>query len=305
MTPPWDPEALWMKARLFINYALEDGDRRPWDERALWASLALELLAKAALTRASPLLIASPNEEGTNLLVASGLVQGEAAFKSITARTAFQRCGRAFKPFNAKAATRIAEQRNDYLHGAAPAFTLIPPKAWWPRYWAQALILVNACDRSLGDFVGESQVGVVEKALEQNAQNLQSRVAMLIYRARQKLARFKAGEMLSLEAEEWQRPRDFTRGGGHSSMADCPACGSWEGLLEGDEVIESEMRTEQISEMDFEAWVELEVAADYFSCDTCHLVLDSFELLDTVGLPTKIEAIGEPGDFWEPDYGND
>lgn len=305
MTAPWDADALWTKARLFINNALIDDDERSWDERALWASLALELLAKAALARASPLLIAAPNEEGTNLLVASGLVQGEAAFKSISARTLFLRCGRAFKPFNSQAAIRIAEQRNDYLHGAAPAFTPVPAEAWWPRFWAQAQILVNACDRSLQDFAGESRVAEIEKALEQNAHNLQLRVSMLIDRAKQKLARFKVGEMRSPEAEEWQRPRDLTRGGGHSSMAECPACGSEDGLLEGDEITSLEMHTEQVSESDFDAWVDLEVEADHFSCDNCHLVLDTFELLAAAGLPTTIEATGDPGDFWEPDYGND
>lgn len=59
-----DPDALWLKARLFINHAMDAGEPRSYDERALWASLALELLGKAALARVSPLLIAQPNEEG-------------------------------------------------------------------------------------------------------------------------------------------------------------------------------------------------------------------------------------------------
>ncbi|GAC59846.1 hypothetical protein GSI01S_06_00010, partial [Gordonia sihwensis NBRC 108236] len=102
MTAPWNPDALWIKAKLFINHALDDDEPRDFDERALWASLALELLAKAALARVSPLLIAVPNEDGHNLLVASGLVQGEARFTSVQARTLFSRCAKAFKPFNEK-----------------------------------------------------------------------------------------------------------------------------------------------------------------------------------------------------------
>src|SRR5215213_12010685 len=93
MTAPWDSEALWIKAKLFINYALDDGETRSFDERALWASLSLELLAKAALSRASPLLIAVPNEDGKNLLAASGLTDDEATFTTITAATLFNRCG--------------------------------------------------------------------------------------------------------------------------------------------------------------------------------------------------------------------
>lgn len=63
MSNPFDHDALWTKAKLFLNRAMDD-DPRSFDERALWAALALELLAKAALARVSPLLIAEPNEEG-------------------------------------------------------------------------------------------------------------------------------------------------------------------------------------------------------------------------------------------------
>ena len=143
MSKPWDHNALLLKTRLFLNHAMDPEEPRTFDERALWASLALELLAKAALSRVSPLLIASPNEEGNNILVASGLVQGEARFTSVQAHTLFSRCAKAFKPFNAEEARAIANARNDYLHGAAPTFTVIPESAWWPRYWAQAHILID------------------------------------------------------------------------------------------------------------------------------------------------------------------
>jgi len=84
-----------MKSRLFINRAMDSAENRSFDEQALWASLSLELLAKAALARVSPLLIATPNEEGTNLLIASGLVEGEANFQSAPAKTVFTRCASA------------------------------------------------------------------------------------------------------------------------------------------------------------------------------------------------------------------
>src|SRR5664279_5112666 len=100
MTAPYDHDALWLKAKLFLNHAMDPGETRTFDESALWASLALELLAKAALARVSPLLIATPTEDGLNLLIASGPVEGDARFKSVTAHTLFGRCHKAFKPFN-------------------------------------------------------------------------------------------------------------------------------------------------------------------------------------------------------------
>lgn len=92
MISPYDHEALWVKAKLFINRAMDDDEARSFEEQALWASLALELLAKAALARVSPLLIAEPNEEGSNLLIASGLLEGDARFTSLRAKTLFSRC---------------------------------------------------------------------------------------------------------------------------------------------------------------------------------------------------------------------
>lgn len=239
MTAPWDSDALWMKAKLFINLALEDAPHRTFDEQALWATLSLELLAKAALSRASPLLIAVPNEEGSNLLAAAGLTQDEATFKSIAAATLFKRCSRAFKPFNGEAAIRLADQRNGYLHSAATAVALVPPEAWWPRYWSLAHVLVNACDRDLEAFVGASHVALVEAALAQNAQNIQHRVDMILERARQRLARFNAGEMRAPELHDWERVSELPMGLGHVTHVECPACGSQDGLLEGDEVIEN------------------------------------------------------------------
>ena len=115
MSKPWDPDALFLKAKLFVNHAMDE-EGRQFDEQALWASLALELLAKAALGRVSPVLIAVPTEEGHSLLVASGLVDGDVRFTSVQAKTLFARCARAFKPFSEKESKAIAAARNDCLH---------------------------------------------------------------------------------------------------------------------------------------------------------------------------------------------
>jgi hypothetical protein len=305
VTAPWDSDALWIKAKLFINYALDPEVDREFDERALWASLSLELLAKSALSRASPLLIAVPNEDGKNLLAAAGLTEDKATFRSITATTLFKRCARAFKPFNGDEAIRLAEFRNSYLHSATVSITPIPAEAWWPRYWALAHVLVNACDRDFDAFVGASHLGTVEAALAQNSQNIHERVHMVLERARQRLARFQAGEMRGPELRDWERPTDLSAGLRYSAQVACPACSSEDGLLEGEDVIETQTKTDQVAEDDYDVWLELEVAADYYSCATCRCILDSFELLEAAGLHGTFEAVGDPAEFWEPDYGND
>lgn len=303
--PPWDSDGLWAKAKLFINYALDAEPNRTFEERALWASLSLELVGKAALSRASPLLIAVPTEDGKNLLAAAGLTDDEATFKSITASTLFKRCARAFKPFSDDAATKISDSRNAYLHSASAVFTPIPEAAWWPRFWALAQILVNACDRDLEQFVGQAHVQTVQAALAQNQRNIEERVHMLIERAKQRLARYNSGEMRAPELRDWERSTDLTLGLSYATPEVCPACGENDGTLEGDDVNSTTERYEQSGPDDYDVWLELEVAADYFSCANCRFVLDSYELLEAADLPTSFEAIGDPADFYEPEYGND
>jgi hypothetical protein len=55
----------------------------------------------------------------------------------------------------------------------------------------------------------------------------------------------------------------------------------------------------------YDVWVDLTIIADYFSCETCRLVLDGTELVEAAGLPTTISAEGDYRDYMEEDYGND
>lgn len=301
---PYDHEALWLKAKLFINHALDD-EPRTFDEKALWASLSLELLAKAALARVSPLLIATPSEDGSNLLMASGLVEGVATFKSIPAHTLYNRCAKAFRPFSEDQARRITAARNDYLHAGTAQFTHLPPEAWWPRFWAQAHILVNALDRLLEEFVGRDRHDEIEAHLARNKQNIEHRAAMLLDRARQRLAQLASGQVSARIADEWRREVDLSARLSYSANATCPACGE-EGLVEGEDAVESTLRHERVGDDDYDLWVDLTIATDYFSCSNCHLVLDGFDVIEAAGAPETFETTTDAvGEWLEPEYGND
>ncbi|WP_198588429.1 hypothetical protein [Geodermatophilus chilensis] len=294
-----------MKSRLFINRAMDSEEHRSFDEQALWASLSLELLAKAALSRVSPLLIATPNEEGTNLLVASGLVQGEATFQSAPAKTIFTRCARAFHPFSLKEATAFAAGRNEYLHGGAATISALPPHAWWPRFWAQAAILLTAQDREIEEFVGPDRVSVVEEHLASNREHIEERVTTLIERAKQRLNLHQSGLMTARQEAEWAATSEPTAGLSHHFEATCPACGS-PGTLEGEDVLSHEWAGEETPGGDYDVWVNLTVGSDYFGCSTCHLVLDGYEQVQAAGLPEAFPDVGNPAEYAElSEYGND
>jgi hypothetical protein len=299
MTAPYDHEALWLKAKLFTNRAMDDGDLRSADEKSLWAALALELLAKSALARVSPLLIAEPSEDGTNILIASGLIKGDARFISMRAQTIFKRCQKAFKPFSLDEATAITNARNEYLHSSGIGFMAIPQSAWWPRFWAQACILIAALDKEIEEFVGVDREDTVQDFLRQNKRNVEHRTETLIERAKQRLLQYQEGTLSARVAADWKPGHDRTAGLMHHAAATCPAC-STEGVLEGDDVFDTAV--EPIN--DYDAEVILSVAAEYFSCPNCQLVLDGPELIDQAELPGEFTVTGDLGDM-EPDYGND
>ncbi|MFE6357501.1 hypothetical protein ACFVOO_32105 [Streptomyces rochei] len=311
MSNPFDHDALWTKAKLFLNRAMDD-DFRSFDEQALWAALALELLAKAALARVSPLLIAEPNEEGTNLLIASGLVKGEARFTSVRAKTLMARCHKAFKPFDQAEAMKIINGRNEYLHSSGTGFMAIPPHSWWPRYWAQAAVLVTALDRDMEELVGIAREIEVTKHLERNAKNIEQRTEALIERAKQRRQQRLDGSLPAKVAAEWKSAQYLSASMSHSEAATCPAC-ELTGLLEGEEAIAEDIHYPRFGGYTDEGEsyylddgsVSLTISADHFSCAGCQLVLNSYELIRQAGLPTEFDAEGDFDDYQEPEYGND
>ncbi|RLL69095.1 hypothetical protein [Streptomyces sp. Z26] len=313
MTGPFDHEALWTKAKLFLNRAMDD-DTRSFDEQALWAALALELLAKAALARVSPLLIAEPNEEGTNLLIASGLVKGDAKFTSVRAKTLMARCHKAFKPFDQAEAMKIIHGRNEYLHSSGTGFMAIPSHAWWPRYWAQAAILVTALDRDVEELVGGDREFTVTKYLEQNAKNLEQRTEALIERAKQRRQQWLDGTLPAKVAAEWKTGQYLSAQMSHSEAATCPACES-AGLIEGEEELGQDVnyrpsadsgQDEEYYEYLEDVSVTLTIGAEYFSCPACQLVLNSYDLIRQAGMDTEFDVEGDIDDIaQEPEYGND
>jgi hypothetical protein len=296
---------LWSKAKVFINRAMDPDSDRAFDEQALWASAALELLGKSALARVSPLLIAEPNEEGVNILIATGLIEGDAKFASVSASTIFKRCQRAFRPFSAADALKFADARNEYLHGSSIGFMSLEPHVWWPRYWALAAILVTAQDREIEELVGPDRADVVEGHLEQNSRNVEHRTEALIARAQQRLAQYRAGMLPAKVQKEWQSNPDLSVRLRYNVREGCPACGAL-GVLEG---VDSSDMTYEV-EYDEDGAPDavraiVTVPAEYFSCSNCHLILDRYELIEQADLPGTFEVIDEDPEWPEPEYGND
>lgn len=170
-----------MKAKTFINRSFDAIDASDFPSAATWAALALELLGKAALAHKNPCLIADPNDDGLSLMIASGLSHDYARAKSIQAKSVFSRCRRAFQPFSSDEADRIAKARNEELHSGMLPFESVPNlDGWWQRYWAQAIILVEARGEDIESFVGSTRADAVEEHLSKSAEHVRQHTARRI-----------------------------------------------------------------------------------------------------------------------------
>lgn len=302
---PFDPDRLWVKARLFINRSFEK--ERDFAEQAFWAATSFELLGKGALARVSPLLIANPTDDGHSLLAATGRISDDGFF-SIPAKAVWSRCDRLFKPFHKGEANWISNLRNEYLHAGAAGFD-VPPTEWWPRFWAQAVILLHHLEEDPSGFVGDTRAPIVHGFLDQNRANVARRLEANIERARARLAQRQNGTLTVAQARAWDTfaPMPYM----YWADVDCPACNAV-ATVRGSVVLD---RDEDVYYTDvgggFEGpggvYVTLTVRTDELACNECHLRLDDYALIEAAGFEGTFEATAD-ADEWgydEPDYNNE
>lgn len=295
---PYDAEGLWTKAKLHLNRSYAALDRVEFEESALWAASALELLAKAALAKVNPLLIADPVDDGRSLLIASGLSSDFARFKSVPAKALFSRCARAFRPFSETEASLVASQRNEELHSALAPFASVDEDQWWQRYWAQAVILVHAQDRTIVDLVGHKRDGTVEAHLARNKENIARRVQAMTERAQRRWERAASSE--DARQEILALLGRATGDGEFHSHLHCPVCGEL-GDAYGDNALWSDV---EYDGEDGSAIERFEVATEHFECSGCALRLAGAEYVIAAGMDETFETQREYEPEWD-DYGND
>jgi hypothetical protein len=227
-TPPsCDPEALYLKAQRYVQH-MSALDSDTW-EYALWGSLALELLARAALANVSPALLAETEktEQGwSSLYHALGFAPTEARFapKSIPISEVFKRLTPippAFTKEHELFGIRHTGKRNTELHSGELAFDGVKGSAWQPDFYRTREVLLASMGMSLDDFVGEDEAKVAKQVIAAAADDSAKAVKGEVEaHKRVWLAKVdKERTTLSAQASLWA-----TRHAGH--RLDCPASAS-------------------------------------------------------------------------------
>ncbi len=255
-------------------------DSDDW-EYALWSSLAIELLARAALANVSPALVAEGDKSWSSLYHALGFTPNEEKFfpKSIPISEVFKRLSAILPDFTKEHENfglQHTGRRNSELHSGEPAFDGIKGSTWQPRFYQACEILLDSMGMTLMDFVGEDEANVAQKliaaAVDDSAKAVKGEVEAhkKVWLAKPEQER----TTLGAQAAVWA-----TRQSGH--RVDCPACGS-QALLSGEPVSAPNQRLS-----DGEITETQEYLPNQFECIACGLKIAGLSRLAVVGLSDR------------------
>ncbi|MGY8665382.1 hypothetical protein Q3C01_23865 [Bradyrhizobium sp. UFLA05-109] len=301
-------DALHSKSKVYIGRALARKGAGNLDEYQLWASLALELLGKAALARKHPSLVVDPTH-WQSMFVAAG-INVTTDVKTITAKPLFERLPHFVSRFDKtiqKFCQGIAERRNAELHSADLPFMTMRLDAWEARYWHACDTILDQMGSSLEQWLGAADAAAPRQLLDEAAKALEAAVKLRVLAAKEQFEALKKAERERLAAEANLREPEHQIGlfkGSYDEIWSerCPAC-SCRAFMTGEQTGEdiSEERDE------YAIWeiVDREFAGEEFRCPTCDLSLVGSDEIAATGLDTLHEDRQEREMEYEPDYGND
>lgn len=164
----WERDPLWAKARFYFEQAFHEPRDDP--RFGLWCSLALELLARAALASVSPTLLAEPDRDHRNLLHALNRGSASAPRRSIRASQVFALCHELFDQFSEAdltVAKALVNRRNDELHSGNSAFHEYPSKYWLTGFYRACYSLADAMGESLEGLFGRDEAQAASRILDE------------------------------------------------------------------------------------------------------------------------------------------
>jgi hypothetical protein len=308
VTTALSPDALMGKSQAYIGRALAAKAAGSMGEYQLWASLALELVGKAALAKIHPCLVADP-QSYVSLFAAAGMNVGT-DIKTIIAKTLFERLTHVSKRFDEKTkdfCTNMSLKRNAELHSGEAPFEGTVPSSWEGRYWHTAEIILEACDSSIETWLGADKAKAPKELLAEythateEAAKVRVEMASEAFAARPKKEREEA-HARAAAIDIWNMRRSFRLLADDIWETQCPACKS-RSFLAG--VKYDEEVSEDDDEDPYEELVDVSYAAEEFMCPSCGLHLDSRDAIKAVGLEVDHVETETRQREYEPDYGND
>ena len=275
----WSEESLFCKARLYIE-RMESHTADDW-QYGFWSALTLELLARAALSHISPVLLAD-GKNWKNLTYALDKDRVAANFspKSISTREVLTRLTALIHEFNSEIygfCVRHSERRNSELHSGELAFEDSETSEWLPKFFFACDVLLGSMNRELEVFL--SDPATARKMISDFKDVAANTVKKDIEAHKQLWSKKPKNEQekASIQATAWA-----TRHAGH--RVKCPSCHS-------DALVQGTPSGPVTTEMDEDKVVQKQtVFPSSFQCIACELHISGLSKLSASGLGSTFSA---------------
>ena len=266
-------------------------------------TLALEFIARAALSKISPVLNADPRQED-NAFYGLGIESSESP-KTIALHAVYSRCVRLVKGFESSHRSFcdfLGLQRNAELHSGSLPFENLKLNEWLKEYYEVIEILCVHLDRNLEDLIGEEEAKAASEILKASAQGLESSVKSTIA-AHKKVFEDKADEdKESLRYGAWIKSHI---GNESSKDVSCPACSS-DNAIKGREIARSRPYYE-----DEQLFEDVTILSQSYFCNACGLNLPTLAHLQIAGFEPQFTVVAvtdlhehQEFDFYDYEYMN-
>ena len=277
----WSEGELWNKSKLYVQRALDcdrDSSLFPF-----WMSLALEFVARTALSKISPVLNAEPRDED-NILYGLG-IEATKAPKTLPLHAVYSRCVRLVEGFESSHKSfcdYLGIQRNTELHTGGLPFENLKLNEWLARYYEVVEILCKHLGHDLEDLLGDDEAEAAKELLQSSADGLESEVKSAIA-AHKKVFNDKS-------QDDIQKLRDEARIRSHIGVDDalpmqCPACES-ENVIRGREIGRSRPYFE-----DDQLFEDITILSQSYFCYACDLNLPSLAHLQVAGMEPQFTIV--------------
>ena len=282
----WSEQEYWSKGQLYIRRAqMAEADDGLY---AFWMALAMEFIARAALSKVSPVLNADPRKV-ENIYFA--LDVGEIGTpKTVPLHSVFLRCVEVvdgFEDQNRNFCDFLGVQRNVELHTGALPFEDLKLQEWLQSYYEVLDILCRHLERDLDDLLGSEESSAARELLQASIEGLQSSVKNSIAAHKNVFDGKSNEEQQQLRHNALNRIVSTATSAELSSSVDCPACAS-SGIVEGRRVRSSIPYYE--NESLFENVTGL---TESFVCYVCGLELPSVSHVRWSGIEPQFTVILE------------